>query len=582
MPNDLSENDFLNNYISYQNQFMWFLGAGTSRTAGLPTATDLIWDLKIKYYCLQENQNIDLHDAKNEVIRNKVQQYMDSRGFPTLWDPTEYSFYFELLFGNDYERQQKYLIHQLSDSKVSLSVGHRALAGLIALNKARLVFTTNFDGVIERAYAAISGLSIPTFHLEGSYAALAALNQEEFPIYAKIHGDFRYKSIKNLSKDLQFNDEEIQKCFIAASTRFGAIVSGYSGRDENVMQMFQTAIRQNNAFPFGLYWLATSLKDIAPSVTKLIEDAQNIGVKAYIVEVGTFDSILSKIWNQTSNRTEEINAKVRTALTAKVDIPFGVKGKAFPILRTNALQITAVPTRCALIETATPKTYLEIKELLIKNKPDAIITRADYVVAFGAKEQVEKGLGKELISSIKSFEILDPAKLIADNKVYHSFYERAIATAICRNKPLRLHGDRTGFIISVNHFRASELIFGPLRESVKDRFATTSHLTGTVPGNSSAKWEEALHVKIEARGGALFLMIRPTIHISPIEMRKDCRDFLRSKVLKRWNENTHNILNAWIGIILGGIRDEASLELFEGSEFPVTFKINPRTAYSQK
>jgi hypothetical protein len=50
-----------------------------------------------------------------------------------------------------------------------------------------------------------------------------------------VHGDFRFQSVKNLSSDLLNNDLEIQKAFLAAATRFGAIVAGYSGRDKNVM-----------------------------------------------------------------------------------------------------------------------------------------------------------------------------------------------------------------------------------------------------------------------------------------------------------------------------------------------------------
>lgn len=79
---------------------MWFLGAGTSRTAGLPTATDIIWDLKHRYYCLHENQDLQSHDINNSAIKQKIQAYMDSKGFPALWSPEEYSFYFDLTFGN--------------------------------------------------------------------------------------------------------------------------------------------------------------------------------------------------------------------------------------------------------------------------------------------------------------------------------------------------------------------------------------------------------------------------------------------------------------------------------------------------
>lgn len=582
MPIDLSEKDFLKNYSSYQNQFMWFLGAGSSRTAGLPTATDLIWDLKIKYYCIQENQNIDSHDAKNELIRNKVQLYMDSKSFPKLWDATEYSFYFDLLFGKDYDIQQNYLMDQLSDTRISLNIGHRALAGLIALNKVRLVFTTNFDGVIEKAHAFVAGKNIPTFHLEGSYAALNALNQEQFPIYAKIHGDFRYKSVKNLSQDLLSNDIEIQKCFNAAATRFGIIISGYSGRDANVMAMFHNAIQQNNAFPFGLYWLVTNLKEVSPQVVDFIEAARKMGINANIVEVGTFDSILSKIWKLTGDKTDEIIAKVRSTFATEVNIPLNPKGKLFPILRTNALKIVSVPTTCAKVEIKTNKSYRDVKDLLIKNKPNAIITKADEIVAFGEKEQIIKGLGNELINSITSLELDNPIQLINANKIYHSFYERTLATAICRSKPLKMQADRTGFILSVSPEKNNDPIFNSLKESLKDRYGNIPPISGTIPSKPQSVWSEALHIKIEPRGNNLYLMLRPTINIYPMEMRRDCKDFLRNKVVRRWNQNTHHILNAWIAIILGNVKSEISINLFAESDFPAQFKINPRTAYSQR
>ena len=41
---ELSE--FIQHYTLYEPQFMWFLGAGAPRSAGLPTAYDIIWDLK--------------------------------------------------------------------------------------------------------------------------------------------------------------------------------------------------------------------------------------------------------------------------------------------------------------------------------------------------------------------------------------------------------------------------------------------------------------------------------------------------------------------------------------------------------
>ncbi len=75
--------------------FAWFLGAGASRSAGLPTATDIIWDLKRRYYCQQENEDIFRQDVHLEAVRSHIQSYMASKGFPTEWAPEEYSTCFE-------------------------------------------------------------------------------------------------------------------------------------------------------------------------------------------------------------------------------------------------------------------------------------------------------------------------------------------------------------------------------------------------------------------------------------------------------------------------------------------------------
>jgi hypothetical protein len=93
----------------------WILGAGTSRTAGLPTATDIIWDLKRRYYCQQENEDISRQDVQLEAVRSRIQSYMASKGFPEEWAPEEYSTYFAKTFGDDRERQRRYLADILAE-----------------------------------------------------------------------------------------------------------------------------------------------------------------------------------------------------------------------------------------------------------------------------------------------------------------------------------------------------------------------------------------------------------------------------------------------------------------------------------
>jgi hypothetical protein len=100
-------------------QFAWLIGAGTSAVAGLPTAWDIIWDLKKRYYCREENQEISRQDVQISAVRARIQSYMMSMGFPEEGDPGEYTTYFQKIFGDNKERQRQYLAAILSEENVT-------------------------------------------------------------------------------------------------------------------------------------------------------------------------------------------------------------------------------------------------------------------------------------------------------------------------------------------------------------------------------------------------------------------------------------------------------------------------------
>lgn len=571
----MNETEFLKHYISNASQLMWFLGAGTSRTAGMPAATDIIWDLKIRLYCLLENQEINNHDLNNETIRKKIQSYFDGLDYPPLWDPSEYSFYFEKTFGSDYSAQQRYLSEKLNSSKISLNAGHKILAGLIAWEKAKLIFTTNFDEVIETAYAKVSNKSLPTFHLEGTYAALKALNQERFPIYAKIHGDFKYQSIKNLSADLLSNDLQIQNCFLAAAARYGLVVSGYSGRDANVMDMFGKAIRLHNAFPTGLFWTVTDKATVLQSVSALINEAQQLGINAHIVETRTFDIMLSKIWRSIPEKPEILIERVNATNYKQVSIPLTATGTNFPVIRTNAIPIVELPSNCAIIKTTTNLSYHEIKELVRAKKPRAVIIKTEHVLGWGNEDEFTKTFSVNGIESIEKFQLDNAIELLKRSTHYKAFFERALVVSLCDNQPLKLRNTIHGFYIAVDADATNEDIFTPLKSAV-------GQIAGSLPNGTS--WQEAVEVKLELKCDRLWLMITPTIWIEPDSERRNQVDFMRQRKLRRYNKVTSTILDAWIKILLGANGKAANVELlcYKDSNYPAQFIINTRSAYSRK
>jgi hypothetical protein len=577
----LTDNEFYHHYLQNSQHMMWFLGAGSSRSAGLPTATDIIWDLKHRYYCLHENQDYQKHDINNHAIKSKIQSYMDSQGFPLQWSPEEYSFYFDLTFGNDYEAQRKYLLEALASQKVSLNIGHRVLAALLEMKQAKVVFTTNFDDVIETAFSDVSGKHLSVFHLEGSYAALSALNSENYPIYAKIHGDFRYQKIKNLTPDLLTNDREIQKCFLASAIRFGLVVSGYSGRDENVMTMFRAAIDQNNAFPHGLYWTLTDLSKSEPAVQDLINYAQDKGVCAYQVETGTFDEMLSKIWRQVKDKPQAIDAKVRTVRVRTVSIPLPVPGKSFPALRTNALPVATQSIRCGVVNLTGSITFSSLRERVIQKSPKALLTYTEKVLFLGGQSEINKVFSKDEINSIDSCNFDDIAQSVADSTFLKSFVEEAIFTALLRDKPL-LHRvrHRTHYAVIPND-SAKDDRFLDLRKAVGYK-GELGYITGNVTNAKELSWAEAVSMRLEERGGKLWIMLKPDIWIKPLARREEATDFIRNRRRYRYNESSYQILDAWIKILLGSLGGGGMVKIscFPDAEFNAEFEIGTRTAFS--
>jgi hypothetical protein len=578
---EIDEQEFLRHFVHHAPQLMWFLGAGSSRSSGLPTALDLIWDLKRRYYCAQENQDVQTHNVANNAIRAKIQGYIDGKGFPAAWSPEEYSFYFKLMFGNDYDAQRSYIQSQMSTDKVTLTIGQRALAALLAMGRTRLVFTTNFDAVVETAYAAATGKNLDTFHLEGSYAALDALNAEAFPLYAKIHGDFRYRSIKNLTSDLLANDAEIQKCFIAAASRYGLVVAGYSGRDANVMAMLEKALEQPNTFPHGIWWTTPRADGVAPVVVAFIEIARSKGVNAHIVETGPFDVMLSKIWRQLPDKPQALDEKVRSARAQTVSIPLPRPGTNYPILRTNALEVIDAPRRCGRLAVGglgATGVFAAIRE----KRPDAIVSFQDGAIFWGDSRQVAASLEGLVSDGAAPHKFSDPVADIAASTYLKSFFEHGIAEATCRDKPVLLRKKYKSYYVVVDSRRSDDARLTSLKNAVGYR--TPAPLSGAVPRLPETFWAEAVRLKLEERGGALWLLLEPDIWIRPLTQREHAQEFLRSRKLRRFNNQAYEILTAWIEILLGpvGQGQPVSVLYKPDSDYPATFKISTRTAFSRR
>ena len=584
----MNQIDITAKFVERPQNFAWFLGAGTSRNSGLPTATDIIWDLKRRYYCQQENQEVTQQDIQNEAIKQRIQDFMESRGFPAQWASEEYTTYFEKIFGTDRERQRKYLQAIFSEDKVTLSVGNRVLGALMSSGACRAVFTTNFDSVVEKAIAEIGGKSLSAYHLEGSHAANNALNNEEYPLYCKIHGDFRYDSIKNLSTDLAEQNEELANCLLNASTRFGFIVVGYSGRDESVMKLFQRAITVQNAFPHGLFWTGIKGSPVHPAVEALLQQARHKGIDAQYIEIDTFDALMLGLWRNYSSKTQELDKKVRKASLTEVNINMPAPGQGNPLLRLNALPILDFPTKCLSLSFKTPKEWADLRRACADTENQLILTKSDTVLCWGTESLARSTFGTDL-KAVSTHDL--PTDIRRGENLYiKSFLEEALCQALAKDRPL----------LTRTKYSTTYLIVDPHTQDVgalDPLFQVVSKTSGIIPGlftpitdehpkAEQVQWSECLRLSIDSKNNKLWLLIDPDVWIWPTRARRDAEKFLDQRRTDRFNLKHNQIISAWIQIILGtsARNTEITLSPFaSGSDVEnPSFRIATRTAYTKR
>jgi SIR2-like domain len=286
--------EFLSLYPLRAPRIMWFLGAGASVLAGLPTAATLTWESKRALYCNKHRvSSARFPNLEDPAFQSLVQSYFDSeKGYPPLWSGEEYSFYFEKYLPDEGDRR-RFLDKQLSGVKPSYA--HFCLAGLLALKQTYLVWTTNFDMLVERA----AGQDVITSHipdgltvisLEAPEKAHEVFRDDRWPALVKLHGDFKYRKLINTAQEVQTQNDVLGNLLMKQCGRWGLAVVGYSGRDHSIMSALEGALKSNpDPFPHGLFWFVRSGEKPHDTVISLLPHARERGSQAAYIEIGGFD-----------------------------------------------------------------------------------------------------------------------------------------------------------------------------------------------------------------------------------------------------------------------------------------------------
>ncbi len=228
--------EFLRMYASRGPHLMWFLGAGCSVSAGVPTAGDMIWEFKRLLYCTEQRLPLtrfpELGDPR---ARSILQVFFDSKqSFPAIDSAEEYAFYFEAARRTEADRR-RYIQDAIVGARPSF--GHTVLAALMAAKHCPIVWTTNFDRLVEDAAHRQFGtsMSLTVADIDAPHIAQTAFAESRFPLLVKLHGDYQSTRLRNTSTELRTQDAKLRELLVASCRNLGLCVVGYSGRDSSIM-----------------------------------------------------------------------------------------------------------------------------------------------------------------------------------------------------------------------------------------------------------------------------------------------------------------------------------------------------------
>lgn len=589
----------------------WFLGAGASAASGIPTGYAMIRDFKAQIFSRETNLSKREIDTADPVWIERIDAFFRQTSLlPPDGDPTEYAKAFEAVYPQPRLRRQ-YIDDAIS--KGTPSFGHKVLGSLMAAGKVDCIFTTNFDPLIEEsAHSANAILPIddrnrPTVAaIDSADRAMRCLNESDWPLVAKLHGDYQSIAIKNTGSELEEQDARMRHVLVEAGKRFGMVFVGYSGRDASIMEALTMVLDAPSPFPSGLYWLTSSASRLLPAVTEFLSRAQASGVDVAVVECATFDELAADIIKTTDLPRPLFDRVMEGRPTPRlvpVQLPTA-EARAFPVLRYSSLLVERMPRTARRMRLAQSTTSPAVRELLKENGVRATVAAHGRELAvFGRDRDILDALAP-LGATLDGEVELDP---VADSWAMGLLYD-ALVRGLARRLPLIPRYKRAGHSVVIvppregddpEQARRHAQVLSNLRSAYK------SDLTGTVSG-PGFPFQEGVFLKLDMVDGRWWCGFEPYTFVDiprpeepqngdpehavssngdPLGARPDRRgdpagDWRRERWAQRYNRNWAGIIAAWAQLLASGGTKQA-FRLEDGAGIDAVFQVSPVTGWSR-
>lgn len=249
-------------FAVYSNKgaYALLLGSGISRASGIPTGWEVVLDLIRKVARLEGD---DCEPDPAAWFRNKYDSEPD------------YSKLLDVIAKTPTERQQllRSYFEPTEDERTQglklPSAAHKAIAKLVAEGFLRVIITTNFDRLTEKALEE-EGVTPTVISTNDQLTGALPLAHSGATII-KLHGDYLDTRIKNTEQELAAYDEALDRQLDRILDEYGLIVSGWSGDWDIALR---AAIKRCPTRRFTTFWATRS--PLSEKAKRLADHRQSV------------------------------------------------------------------------------------------------------------------------------------------------------------------------------------------------------------------------------------------------------------------------------------------------------------------
>ena len=270
---------------SSPGRYALLVGSGISASAGVPTGWAVVEDVALKL-AVAAGESTDLDDP--------IGWYRKTHGS----DP-DYSSLLGAVAPTAAARQELLSSYFARGDDADDEIGnkdpspaHRAIADLVARGLARVIVTTNFDRLLERALQEI-GVDPVVVASDDAAAGTTPLAHSPCTLI-KVHGDYLDPNIKNTVGELSAYGVAMDALLDRVMDDYGLIVCGWSGDWDPALR---AAIERCPSRRYGTYWAARG--DLSSEAERLVAHRG-----AVVIPIDGADEFFQQVANTTSALAE--------------------------------------------------------------------------------------------------------------------------------------------------------------------------------------------------------------------------------------------------------------------------------------